>query len=52
MFAAVDHLVDGPRPRCFGSAGVLRIHIGDRYREVEITDRQVRGSVIRLGRVR
>ncbi|MCZ7430147.1 type II toxin-antitoxin system RelE family toxin [Streptomyces sp. WMMC1477] len=53
VFAAVDRLADNPRPDgAFGSADVLRIHVG-RYRVMyEVNDRQVRVSVIHLGRVR
>lgn len=53
VFAAVDRLADDPRPDgAFGSAGLLRIHIGNYRVMYEISDRQVRVSVIHLGRVR
>ena len=53
VFSAVDRLTDNPRPDgAFGSADVLRIHVG-RYRVMyEISDHQIRVSVIHLGRVR
>jgi mRNA interferase RelE/StbE len=53
VFTAVDHLADNPRPDgASGSADILRIHIG-RYRVMyEISDSQVRISVIHLGRLR
>ena len=53
VFTAVDHLADDPRPdSAFGSADLLRIHVG-RYRVMyEISDQQIRVSVIHLGRVR
>lgn len=53
VFAAVDHLSDNPRPDgSFGSADVLRIHVG-RYRVMyEISDQRIRVSVIHLGRLR
>ncbi|MFE7216079.1 type II toxin-antitoxin system RelE/ParE family toxin [Streptomyces sp. NPDC057611] len=53
MFTAVDRLADNPRPDgAFGSADLLRIHIGA-YRVIyEISGQQIRVSVIHLGRVR
>ncbi|MFJ8098048.1 type II toxin-antitoxin system RelE family toxin [Streptomyces griseofuscus] len=53
VFTAVDRLADNPRPDgAFGSPDLLRIHIS-RYRVLyEISDQQVRVSVIHLGRVR
>ncbi|MFG3201994.1 type II toxin-antitoxin system RelE/ParE family toxin [Streptomyces sp. NPDC048192] len=53
VFAAVDRLGDDPRPDgAFGSADLLRIHVGA-YRVVyEVGDRGIRVFVIHLGRVR
>jgi mRNA interferase RelE/StbE len=53
VFGAVDRLAEDPRPKgAFGSADVLRIHVA-RYRVMyEISDQQVRVSVIHLGRLR
>ncbi|XMN10679.1 type II toxin-antitoxin system RelE family toxin [Streptomyces griseobrunneus] len=53
VFTAIDRLADEPRPEgAFGSTDVLRIHVG-RYRVMyEISDQQVRVSVIHLGRLR
>ncbi|MGW2939120.1 type II toxin-antitoxin system RelE family toxin [Streptomyces sp. NPDC055722] len=53
VFTAVDRLADDPRPEgAFGTADVLRIHVG-RYRVMyAISDQQVRVSVIHLGRLR
>lgn len=53
VFTAVDRLADNPHPDgAFGSADVLRIHVG-RYRVMyEVNDRQIRVSVIHLGRTR
>ncbi|MBT2511523.1 type II toxin-antitoxin system RelE/ParE family toxin [Streptomyces sp. ISL-98] len=53
VFTAVDHLADDPRPDgAFGSADLLRIHVGIYRVMYEINDRQVRVNVIHLGRVR
>ncbi|MFF8960829.1 type II toxin-antitoxin system RelE/ParE family toxin [Streptomyces sp. NPDC014894] len=53
VFTAVDRLADNPRPDgAFGSADILRIHVGIYRVMYEISDRQVRVSVIHLGRVR
>ncbi|MFE2537259.1 type II toxin-antitoxin system RelE/ParE family toxin [Streptomyces sp. NPDC059371] len=53
VFTAVDHLADNPRPDgAFGSAGLLRIHVGTYRVMYEISDPQIRVSVIHLGRVR
>ncbi|MFF0728090.1 type II toxin-antitoxin system RelE/ParE family toxin [Streptomyces sp. NPDC004134] len=53
VFTAVDRLADDPRPRgAFGSAGLLRIHVSSYRVMYEINDRQVRVSVVHLGRVR
>ncbi|MFD3779960.1 type II toxin-antitoxin system RelE/ParE family toxin [Streptomyces sp. NPDC058612] len=53
VFTAVDHLADAPRPEgAFGSADVLRIHVGAYRVMYEVGDRQVRVNVIHLGRVR
>ncbi|MYY13996.1 type II toxin-antitoxin system RelE/ParE family toxin [Streptomyces sp. SID4919] len=53
VFTAVDRLAGDPRPKgAFGSADVLRIHIG-RYRVMYgISDRQIRVNIIHLGRTR
>ena len=53
VFAGVDRLAKDPRPKgAFGSADLLRIHIG-MYRVLyEISDRRVRVTVIHLGRLR
>ncbi|MGW1887441.1 type II toxin-antitoxin system RelE family toxin [Streptomyces sp. NPDC001970] len=53
VFTAVDRLADNPRPDgAFGSADLLRIHVGHYRVMYEIDDRQIRVSVIHLGRVR
>ncbi|MGK5500308.1 type II toxin-antitoxin system RelE family toxin [Streptomyces sp. URMC 125] len=53
VFAAVDRLADNPRPQgAFGSSDVLRIHVGAYRVLYEISDQQVRVSVIHLGRLR
>lgn len=53
VFTAVDHLALDPRPEgAFGSADVLRIHVGAYRVLYEISDQQIRISVIHLGRVR
>lgn len=53
VFAAVDRLADNPRPEgAFGSADLLRIHVGIYRVMYEINDHQVRVSVIHLGRTR
>ncbi|MEU9197792.1 type II toxin-antitoxin system RelE family toxin [Streptomyces hundungensis] len=53
VFTAVDHLTVEPRPEgAFGSADVLRIHVGVYRVLYEITDQQIRVSVIHLGRLR
>lgn len=53
VFTAVDRLSRNPRPRgAFGSSDMLRIHIGAYRVLYEINDRQVRVSVIHLGRLR
>jgi mRNA interferase RelE/StbE len=53
VFAATDRLSDNPRPRsAFGSADVLRIHVGLYRVMYEVSDRQVRVGVIHLGQVR
>jgi mRNA interferase RelE/StbE len=53
VFTAVDTLADNPRPDgAFGSADLLRIHVGTYRVMYEISDREVRVSVIHLGRVR
>jgi mRNA interferase RelE/StbE len=51
VFAAVDRLADDPRPKgAFGSADLLRVHVGTYRVLYEISDRKVRVSVIHLGR--
>jgi mRNA interferase RelE/StbE len=53
VFTSVDRLADNPRPDgAFGSADLLRIHIGVYRVLYEISDQQIRVSVIHLGRVR
>ncbi|MDQ0938921.1 type II toxin-antitoxin system RelE/ParE family toxin [Streptomyces sp. V1I1] len=53
MFTAVDALAHDPRPEgAFGSTDVLRIHVGIYSVMYEISDQQVRISVIHLGRLR
>jgi mRNA interferase RelE/StbE len=53
VFSAVDHLSRNPRPRgAFGNSDMLRIHVGAYRVLYEISDRQVRVSVIHLGRLR
>ncbi|NUK23697.1 type II toxin-antitoxin system RelE family toxin [Streptomyces lunaelactis] len=53
VFTAVDLLADNPRPDgAFGSADLLRLHIGAYRVMYEISDQQIRVSVIHLGRVR
>ncbi|WP_327686494.1 type II toxin-antitoxin system RelE family toxin [Streptomyces sp. NBC_00467] len=53
VFTAVDRLGINPRPDgAFGSADLLRIHIGAYRVMYEINDRQIRVSVIHLGRLR
>jgi mRNA interferase RelE/StbE len=53
VFAAVDRLADDPRPEgAFGSTDVLRIHVCTYRVMYEINDRQIRISVIHLGRLR
>lgn len=53
VFTAVDRLADEPRPEgAFGSTDVLRLHVGIYRVMYEISDQQVRVSVIHLGRLR
>lgn len=53
VFTAVDRLAENPRPDgAFGSADLLRIHIGAYRVMYEINDQQIRVSVIHLGRLR
>lgn len=52
VFAGVDHLAHDSRPKgAFGSAGLLRIHIGIYRVMYEINDIEIRVSVIHLGRL-
>lgn len=53
VFTAVDRLSRDPRPRgAFGNSDVLRIHVGAYRVLYETSDRQVRVSIIHLGRLR
>ncbi|MFE8943607.1 type II toxin-antitoxin system RelE/ParE family toxin [Streptomyces sp. NPDC007856] len=53
VFSAVDRLGDNPRPDgAFGGADLLRIHVGAYRVMYEVSDRQIRVSVIHLARVR
>ncbi|MEU1307209.1 type II toxin-antitoxin system RelE/ParE family toxin [Streptomyces shenzhenensis] len=53
VFTAVDRLADNPRPDgAFGSADLLRIHVGAYRVMYEINDHRIHVSVIHLGRVR
>ncbi|MDJ1135399.1 type II toxin-antitoxin system RelE family toxin [Streptomyces iconiensis] len=53
VFTAVDHLAENPRPDgAFGSADLLRIHVGAYRVMYEINGQQIRVSAIHLGRVR
>ncbi|MFD5557653.1 type II toxin-antitoxin system RelE/ParE family toxin [Streptomyces sp. NPDC127068] len=53
VFATVDRLADNPRPDgAFGSPDLLRIHVAAYRVMYEISDQQIRVSVIHLGRVR
>ncbi|MFW6720392.1 type II toxin-antitoxin system RelE family toxin [Streptomyces sp. MAR4 CNY-716] len=53
VFTAVDRLAGDPRPDgAFGTSDLLRIHVASYRVMYEIGDRQVRVSVIHLGRVR
>ncbi|MGR6998820.1 type II toxin-antitoxin system RelE family toxin [Yinghuangia aomiensis] len=52
VFTAVDHLARDPRPdSAFGSPDLLRIHVGPYRVMYEINDRQIRVTVIHLGRL-
>jgi mRNA interferase RelE/StbE len=52
VFTAVDRLAHDPRPDgAFGSPDLLRIHIGPYRVMYEVSDRQVRITVIHLGRL-
>lgn len=53
VFTAVDRLAVDPRPEgAFGSAEVLRIHVGVYRVLYETSEPQIRVSVIHLGRLR
>ncbi|MFE3687619.1 type II toxin-antitoxin system RelE/ParE family toxin [Streptomyces sp. NPDC059095] len=53
VLTAVDHLAVEPRPEgAFGSSDVLRIHVGVYRVLYEISDQQIRVSIIHLGRLR
>ena len=53
VFDAVDRLGEDPRPKgAFGGADLLRIHVGVYRVMYEISDQQIRVSVIHLGRTR
>ncbi|EDY49950.1 type II toxin-antitoxin system RelE family toxin [Streptomyces clavuligerus] len=52
VFTAVDRLARDPRPRgAFGSADLLRIHVGPYRVLYEISAHRIRVSVIHLGRL-
>ncbi|MFJ5220710.1 type II toxin-antitoxin system RelE/ParE family toxin [Streptomyces sp. NPDC088354] len=52
VFTAVDHLAADPRPEgAFGSADLLRIHIGAYRVMYQISQQQIRVNVIHLGRI-
>ncbi|TQK99534.1 hypothetical protein FB563_4612 [Streptomyces puniciscabiei] len=53
VFTAVDRPGGNPRPDgAFGSADLLRIHVGAQRVMYEVGDRHIRVTVIHLGRVR
>ncbi|MFI0939865.1 type II toxin-antitoxin system RelE/ParE family toxin [Streptomyces sp. NPDC021020] len=53
VFTAVDHLAEDPRPEgASGGTDVLRIHVGIYRVMYEVSDSQIRISVIHLGRLR
>ncbi|MGQ4515182.1 type II toxin-antitoxin system RelE/ParE family toxin [Streptomyces sp. DW26H14] len=53
LFAAVDRLAVDPRPQgASGGTDVLRVHVGFYRVMYEVSDRQIRVTVIHLGRLR